>query len=211
MRSLILILLISFFSCSDQKKETTSGAPPSKDSTPAAVNNTSSETSANQYATVDVSPMDMTYFPVNYPKIKMAHDTDIPPLARVIYSRPHLQGRNLFQGVLKYGEHWRLGANESTELELYKSSVISDKRIAAGRYVMYCIPQQDKWTIILNSNIDTWGLTQDTTKDVARFDIPVKTNSYRLEYFTMAFEKSEPGADLVMAWDNVEARLPFKF
>lgn len=155
--------------------------------------------------------MDMCYFPADYTKLKMAKAVTEPPLARIIYSRPHLEGRKLFKSVLKFGEQWRLGANESTEIQLYKDATIQGKKVAAGRYILYCIPQPDKWVIIFNSNTDTWGLHQDTTKDVARFDAPARTTNSRLEYFTMVFEKTTPGADLVMAWDDVEARLGMTF
>ena len=171
----------------------------------------------NPYAIVDVSPMDISYFPVDYPKLKMIDPIAIgsipvpPPVARVIYSRPHLQGRHLFTDLLKYGEPWRLGANESTELDLYTEATIQNKKIKAGRYVLYCIPQPDSWTIVLNSNIDSWGLHPDATKDIARFSIPVKQTTNRLEYFTIIFEKTTSGADIVMAWDNLEAKLPLTF
>jgi hypothetical protein len=206
-------LLICFaFSCSQKKNEKTPVAtPPVKDSVSPVTNG---ESSSNPYATVDVSPMDMCYFPVDYPKLKMARAATEPPLVRVIYSRPHLQGRQLFKNVLKYNEHWRLGANESTEIQLYKSAMIQGKRVPAGRYILYCIPQHDKWVIVFNSNIDTWGLQQDTTKDVARFDASIRHTATRLEYFTMIFDKAASGAagtDLVMAWDDVEARLLIEF
>jgi hypothetical protein len=51
----------------------------------------------------------------------------------------------------------------------------------------------------------------DTTKDIAHFTIPAITGPQRIEFFTMAFEKTGDSTELVMAWDNVEARLPIKF
>jgi hypothetical protein len=210
----LFFLLICFtFSCSQKKNEKTPvvESPSAVDTPPPVING---EVNANPYATVDVSPMDMVYFPVNYPKLKMARAVTEPPLVRLIYSRPHLQGRHLFKNVQKYNEHWRLGANESTEIELYKPATIQGRKVPAGRYILYCIPYHDKWTIIFNSNVDTWGLQQDSTKDVARFDASVRHTATRLEYFTMAFEKTASGAsgtDLVMAWDDVEARLLLEF
>ena len=169
------------------------------------------EVEINPYASVDISPMDMCYFPVDYPKIKMANPKVGPPVARVIYSRPHLQRRALFNGILKYGELWRMGANEATEIDFYRTVSIQGKKIPAGRYILYGIPQPDKWTIILNSNIDSWGLKQDPAMDVARFEVPVSTNGITLEYFTLVFEKTNTGADLVIAWADIVARLPIEF
>ena len=130
---------------------------------------------------------------------------------RLIYSRPHLQRRHLFNGILKYDEPWRLGANEASEITFYKPVSIQGKKIPAGRYTIYGIPHKDNWTIILNSNIDSWGLKQDSTKDAGRFDVSVLTNDISLEYFTMVFEKSEAGADLVIAWADIVTRLPINF
>jgi len=41
--------------------------------------------------------------------------------------------------------------------------------------------------------------------------LPVTTTSGSLEYFTMLFQSTDSGADLLMAWDNVEVKLPFRF
>lgn len=166
---------------------------------------------SNPYSPVDVSPMDMSYYPVDYPKLKMAKTDNGPLIARVIYSRPHLQGRELFHGLLSYGQPWRLGANEATEIDLFKQISIQGKKVSEGRYILYCIPYEDKWTIVFNKNIDTWGLKPDSTKDAYHFDVPVKKTENRIEYFTMVFEKAPDGVNLVMAWDNVEARLLLNF
>lgn len=205
--SLFLVLLF-VFSCKEDKKQTTSGE---KQFVPDTNITTVQNTPANLYASVDVSPMDMSYFPVDYPKIKMTNSAIPPPVMRIIYSRPHLQKRHLFRDLLKYNEPWRLGANEATEIDFYKPVMIQEKKIQPGRYILYCIPHTDTWTIVLNSNIDSWGLQQDSTKDIERFTIPVKTTSFSQEYFTMVFEKTDSGADLVMTWDNLLAKLPFKF
>lgn len=168
------------------------------------------EVTVNPYASVDISPMDMSYFPVDYPKIKMANTALPAPVIRLIYSRPHLQKRALFNGILKYDEPWRLGANEASEITFYKSVSIQGKKIPAGRYIIYGIPHADKWTIILNSNIDSWGLKQDPTRDIGRFEIAISSNTYTLEYFTMVFEKTTYGADLVIAWADIVAKLPIR-
>jgi hypothetical protein len=165
----------------------------------------------NPYAGVDVSPMDMSYYPADYPKLKMSNAIKTLPFARVIYSRPHLQGRHVFHEVLKYDLPWRLGANESTELQLYSDALIQDKKIKAGRYILYCLPQKDKWIIVLNSGVDSWGLEQNPALDIAHFTIPIKETKNSLEYFTIVFEKKEPGAEIIFAWDNIEARLPISF
>lgn len=202
-----LLLSIAFSSCQEDNK------PISNDTPREFFPDTSRANIQNQphvHPGVDVSPMDMSYYPVDYPKIKMTNDVP-PPVMRVIYSRPHLQNRHLFSDLLKYDEPWRLGANESSEIEFFKPVKIQGKSIAAGRYIIYCIPHINSWTIILNSNIDTWGLQQDPSKDVERFIVPEEKADQVQEYFTMEFEKTDKGANLVISWDNFRVRLPINF
>lgn len=165
----------------------------------------------NPYVLNDQSPMDMSYFPVEYPILKMNGTDSLGPLARVIYSRPQKKGRLIFgsspKSLREYGKEWRLGANEASEIEFFKDVLISNKKIAKGRYIIYCIPYEDKWTIVLNSNLFTWGLHMDRTKDVFKVDVPIELQAPPVEDFTMVFEKASYGADLIMAWDNVKTRL----
>lgn len=165
----------------------------------------------NPYEPVDLSPMDMAYFPIDYPVLKMNGETTAPPLARLIYSRPHRQGRKLFGNIVKWGEPWRLGANEATEIQFFRPVTIQGRRMEKGQYILYAIPQEDKWTIVFNSNLHTWGLKFDLSKDVAKFDIPALKKDQVVEHFTMVFQQATAGADLVLAWEDREARLPLKF
>lgn len=172
---------------------------------------------ANPYAEVDKSPVDISYYPVNYPKQLMEGNDSATLTARVIYSRPHKANRQIFsndgppKSILQYGDYWRLGANEATEIEFFKTVTVKEQKILKGRYIIYCIPNADKWVIVLNSNLFSFGLHQDADKDVIKIEIPVLQTADDIEYFTMVFEKSATGADLIMAWGNVKARLPFSF
>jgi hypothetical protein len=163
---------------------------------------------ANPYVPIDVSPMDMAWLPVDYPKLTVKKSL---PVARIIYSRPHKQGRKIFGNLVKYGERWRLGANEATEMELFIPISIQGKSIPKGKYILYCVPETDKWTIVFNSNLNSWGLNLDPSKDLYRFTIPAQTKNQSVEYFSMVFQPTPNGADLVMAWDNVEARLAIQY
>lgn len=207
----IVFIIIVSWSCNNNRQEKKDDTNLKKHDTTDSIEEAKQEFAFDPFAPVDISPMDMSYYPIDYPKLKMTKSVSTPPLARVIYSRPHLQGRQLFHDLLKYGEPWRLGANESTELEFFSGVTIQGKKVKAGRYVLYCIPQPSSWTIILNSNIDSWGLQPDSTKDIDRFNIPVQQTNRHLEYLTIVFEKIDTGTALTMAWDNLEARLPINF
>lgn len=169
----------------------------------------------NPYVNRDQSPMDMSYYPPNYPVQKMNHTDTSALIARVIYSRPHKKGRSIFgntnSSLCQYGKEWRLGANEATEIEFFKNVSIAGKNVNSGTYTLYCIPYPDHWTIVFNDDLHTWGLHIDTTHDIFRTDIPVQTQSPALEDFTIVFKPAASGASLIMAWDNVKAMLPVAF
>ncbi|MGJ7032768.1 DUF2911 domain-containing protein [Niabella hirudinis] len=163
----------------------------------------------NPYEAVDVSPLDMSYYPVHYPLQKMSGGTKERPVMRVIYSRPHLQGRSLFGTVLKYDHPWRMGANEATELDIFKPVYLNNKKTGPGRYILYSIPHEKSWTLVLNNNLDTWGLNQDSTQDLMRVEVPSTDDNPPIEYFTMVFKQTDTGADLLIAWGTTLVKLPF--
>ena len=205
MKYFLGFLLLVGFACND--KPETAGPSTSRPKILTDSNKRVSQ-SRNPYVDVDVSPMDMSYMPADYPKLLVKKTL---PVARVIYSRPHKQGRVIFGNLIKYGEPWRLGANEATEIEFFQPVIIQGKTIARGKYIMYGIPQENEWTIVFNTNLNSWGLNLDTTKDVHRFKIPAQKMDQSVEFFSMVFRNTSGGADLVIAWDSVEARLPIQY
>jgi len=161
---------------------------------------------------LDKSPMDVSYYPANFPILKIQNKVTEPLMARVIYSRPQKNGRVVFGELVEYGKVWRLGANEATEIELYKDVKIDNKPLKKGRYTMYAIPNPDKWTLIFNKETDIWGAFQyDEKKDVLRTDIKAQIQQDPVEVFTLVFDKTDSGANMIMAWDNVKATLPITF
>lgn len=163
-------------------------------------------------APIDKSPLDLCYLPNNYPVLKIQNKATEPPLARILYSRPQKNGRQVYGELVEFGKVWRLGANEATELELYKDAKIGTGKVKKGRYTLYAIPYPDKWTLILNKETDIWGAFQyDEKKDILRTDVPLIKQKDPVETFSMEFEKSSNGATLVISWDDVKASIPFTF
>jgi hypothetical protein len=206
----LLFTLLLFSSC-DQKSANKSTTETLTIRRPVSVQDSS-------ILMLDKSPMDMSYFPQDYPKQKMINPNMANPVARVIYSRPQKNNRILFadsavsENVIQYyGLEWRLGANEATEIEFFKPVTINGKIIAPGRYIIYCIPYPDKWKLIINENLYSWGLHIDKSKDVAQMEVPVLKNDVQIESFTMLFQNSTYGCNLVIAWGDIKVVLPINF
>jgi hypothetical protein len=165
--------------------------------------------SQGKYSSIDKSPMDASYYPVNYPILKIQDKATEPLVARVIYSRPQKNGRVVFGELVEYGKVWRMGANEATEIDFYKDVKINGKKIKKGRYTLYALVNPDKWTIILNSETDTWGAFKyDAKKDIARIDVPVTKNTEQVEALAIQFEKDGAGFNMLVAWDELLVKLP---
>ena len=159
---------------------------------------------------LDKSPLDVSYYPINYPMLK-AQNREVEPLvARLIYSRPALNQRKIFGELLPLGQVWRLGANEATEIEFFRGVEIGGKHVKKGRYTLYAIPFTDKWTFILNKDLDIWGsFLYNQKDDVTRIDVPVETQPKSTENLSMFFEKAdEKNIMLFTQWDTIRVRLP---
>ena len=204
---LAVLLPLGFISCNEQEKKPESNDTPSKAEAPIKV-----LPPVSNYTNADRSPMDMVYFPTDYPLLKMTGKTSVPPLMRIIYSRPQKQGRPIFDGLVKYDAPWRLGANEATEIEFFSAATVAGKTVKPGRYILYCIPQETKWTFVLNSNLYSWGLEQNRLMDLMQFEVPVEKTNLAIEFFTIACEKkSEKSTALIFLWDDVKTKLPVSF
>ncbi|WP_337966137.1 DUF2911 domain-containing protein [uncultured Flavobacterium sp.] len=160
-----------------------------------------------KFAPLDASPVDISYFPNKAVKFKK---TDNPsPVIKVVYSRPSVKGRVVFGDLIKFGEVWRVGANENTEIKFYKAVSIGGTNIPAGTYSLFAIPEKDKWTIIINKELDMWGAyAYDESKDIAKVTVPVKSVSNVVEALSIAFTTQGSVANLVIGWDKTTVEVP---
>jgi hypothetical protein len=167
----------------------------------------------NKLTPIDKSPMDLAYFPVNYPILRVQNKVADPLYAKVTYSRPQKNGRRVLGELVEFGQVWRFGANEATEIELFKDAQVAGNKIKKGKYSLYALPDHDSWTIIFNKDTDTWGAFQyDDKKDVLRVSVKQEKNSEIAEAFTIMWEKNnDGGANLVFAWDDFKCVVPFVF
>lgn len=165
----------------------------------------------NQVPPLDQSQLDVSYFPVNYCILKIQNKATAPPVMRVIYSRPHKNGRLIFGGLVEFGDVWRVGANEATEVEFFRNVKIANKTIRKGRYTLYAIPAPEKWTIIINSETDTWGAFKyNSSKDVLRTSVPVYKNDVT-ENMSIYFSPANFGAAMNILWDDAKVSVPISF
>jgi hypothetical protein len=132
---------------------------------------------------------------------------------KITYSQPHKRERSIFGNVVPYGQVWRTGANEATEITVTKDILINNSVLKAGTYSLFTIPEKDSWTIIINSDLGLWGSYNYNAKmDVLRFTLPSQLMQGAIyEPFTIMIEQKNDKAEIVLAWDSVQVRIPIQF
>lgn len=162
---------------------------------------TTKDNDGPNFSKLDVSPMDVVLF----------RGENNEPLARVLYSRPQTRDREIFGKLVPYGEVWRTGANEATEITLYNDLMVGDKTIKKGTYTLFTIPKEKEWTIVLNNSTNIWGAYDyHVEKDVARITVPVRKSKTPIDALSMSFSPIENGANLFIGWDDRYVVVPFK-
>jgi hypothetical protein len=132
----------------------------------------------------------------------------------VVYSRPSIKGRTLFQEnspLAPLGKLWRTGANAATRISFTDNVTFGGHDIDSGSYVLYTIPGEDEWEIILNKGLSNNGTTgYKESEDVVRFKVPAENGTgMNVQTFTMEFLNILPeGCDLALIWGNTMVDIP---
>ncbi len=134
---------------------------------------------------------------------------------QVKYSSPSKRGRLIFgekkdEALQPYGQYWRLGANDATEVTFNKNVTFAGKPINAGGYRMFAVPGPTSFLITLNSELGKFGYFEpDYTLDVIKVDVPVQATPLT-ESLTFSFSSDSTGVNMDIAWDTTLIRVPIK-
>lgn len=130
----------------------------------------------------------------------------------VTYSRPGVKDRKIFGGLVPFGQVWRTGANSATSITFSEDAIIEGNEISAGAYELFCIPEKDEWTIILNKAAGQWGAyTYDQSKDVIRFKVKTGVIPQKQEAFTVQFtDPTSKSSALNLVWDHTSVTIQLK-
>lgn len=133
----------------------------------------------------------------------------------VAYSQPYKKGREIFGGLVPYGETWRTGANEATVFTTNRDLVINGKTLPAGEYTLWTVPNKDSWEIMFNDGTYGWGVSvmkggkasHNPEEDVIVATVPVQNRNTVTEQFVIDFEDTD-ALMLTMTWDQTKVALP---
>lgn len=123
----------------------------------------------------------------------------------ITYSRPGVKGRVIWGELVPYGKIWRAGANDKTAIEFEDDVVINGEAIPAGIYSFYVLPEENEWTLILNSNWEGHGTEHDQDADVLRFTVKPEDAPHE-EWLRYGFDDLEDAAcTIYLHWEKKKA------
>lgn len=160
--------------------------------------------------------------PVGIAKVNLG-DTYV----KVTYGRPYMRGREVFGApegsttyLVPFGQLWRTGANEATEITATGDILLGGRRLAAGTYSVFTVPGPTSWSLRFNAALGLDGTNRqdpetgefrpayDTSRDVLQVDVPSSTLDEVVDQLTITLERTATGADLVLRWERTEVRVP---
>ena len=184
----ILFGTLLLMACNQEKKETKTNLENSKTET------------TSQSPKKSLSPHTLT--------MAMIGDAHI----HIDYSSPGVRDRIVFGGLLPYDAVWQAGAHMATWIETNEDLSMDGKKLKAGKYGFFVIPNKDEWTIIFNTNWDQHGKDEyDEKDDVLRFNVIPKISEDIQEHLEYKITKTNNTSGTISrSWEKVAIDFPFE-
>jgi hypothetical protein len=132
------------------------------------------------------------------------------------YSSPRVRGRagKIFSkdGLISHDPHypvWRAGANSATTLTTSGNLRIGDLNVPAGTYTLFVdISDPTGWELIVSKATGEWGLAYDSSKDLGKTPMTMKTPPSLVEDLVYTLTDDGGKGTLTLAWENMSASVP---
>jgi hypothetical protein len=142
----------------------------------------------------------------------------------VTYSRPSVNGREVWGNLVPYGWNkqgfgnnneapWRAGANENTTVTLSHDAAIEGHKVPAGTYGLFFVINKDNTgEVILSKDYRSWGsFWYNPERDAMRANIRLRTipMTERLTYEFDSITKNS--AELTLNWEKKQFPVKLQF
>ncbi len=123
------------------------------------------------------------------------------------YGSPSANGREVFGGLVPFGEPWRLGANEATGLHLSAPMTLGGVALEAGSYSLYVVPTETEWEFHINTVHDRWGIPINMEvqgSNMAGFTATPMASENMVESLTFEFSDNS----IHLSWEHTHVMIP---
>lgn len=115
------------------------------------------------------------------------------------YSSPSVKGRKIWGELVPFNKVWRAGANEATTFETDKELTIEGKKLPAGKYSFFVIPNEKECVIIFNKEAKQWGAYKyKEAEDQLRVTVKQKIADSNTESLVYNINKNS----IVLSWEK---------
>jgi hypothetical protein len=126
----------------------------------------------------------------------------------VAYSSPRMRGRKIFGDLVPFDEVWRAGADDATSFVTNTDLVVGGKSVPAGKYTLFILPTQSKWTLIISKQTGEFGIPYPGEKfDFARVEMKLSKLPSPLENFIVSFDQSGTSCTMKLDWETTRASI----
>lgn len=159
-----------------------------------------------------VAPVDAQWPPLTLPQpsplASISQTVGVTKIS-VDYSRPRVQDRKVWDGLVPYGQVWRAGANVNTVVTFSTPVAIAGQPLAAGSYGLHMIPTAGDWTVIFSRDHERWGSFGYTeANDALRVTLRPGPGP-RTESLSYTFDAlTGDSAELVLQWELLRLAIP---
>ena len=82
------------------------------------------------------------------------------------------------------------------------------KIVPAGKYTLFTLPAQNRWTLIVSKQTSEWGIPYPGEKfDFGRMEMKVSKLTAPLENFTISFDQAGTNCTMKLDWETTRASI----
>ncbi len=128
---------------------------------------------------------------------------------KVVYGAPYIKEREIFGKLVPFGQVWRTGANEATEITFTKDVIFGGAAVSVGTYSVFSIPGATEWQIILNKDLGMWGgYNYKEAQDLVRVKGTVTALTEAVDPFRIQLKNTDGAVTLTLSWDKTAVTVP---
>jgi hypothetical protein len=125
------------------------------------------------------------------------------------YSSPAVNGREIWGGLVPWGEMWRAGANAATKLTSSHAFTFGGSEVPAGTYSVFLLPTEAGFTWFLNSDSSGEGIYgYNEAENVATLEVQAAEGPARERLTYLFTDTTDDGTTLTLEWAGLAVAAP---